>query len=378
MAPQSPPSPFEALEPRRMFAVTGVRDLLYVRVRFSDQAALPESLATAQANVAQSTKWIGEYSGKNVSFRTKLAAVALPRTEAYYKSAGVTRLADDADAALRAQGQSLSGVEHVSYRYNGAVGTFGGLGQVNGPRTWIRYSSASIITHELGHNIGLGHSSFANPTDNAKPFGASASSEYGDPFSNMGGGGGKDWNAHQKASRGWLGGSRTKTVSATTAGTHTFTLASHDDAATYATTGVYLLKLTLSLTTSYYVSYRRSPNALFVHRAPTSNPTGGTLIDATPSTATASDAGLLFGKTLIDRRGSGAADDITIRVARDGINAKVTVTIGAPPAPPATTTTAAATAAQPLTTAPSATTTAAAPAPDSCLGNDRAAEPVWA
>lgn len=319
----------EQLEPRQMLAVTGTRDLLYVRVRFSDQISFPETEQTAIANTKSATNWITDYSGQNVQFRVVQGAVTLPHDTNYYKSKGTGTIASDADAILKSQGKVLGNFEHVSYRYNGPIGTFGGLGQVGGPKTWIRQSSASIIAHELGHNIGLGHSKFANPSNNSDPFGAYSASEYGDPFSNMGSGGSKDWNAHEKYSRGWLGGTRTKTVSGTTAGTTKLTLTSHDDATTYSASNVYLIKVNVTSSTSYYLEYRHSPDGVLIHRASSTNPTSGLLIDAKPGTETAGDATVPWGTKIVDKRGAGTADDITFVATKASGKAQVTITVGA-------------------------------------------------
>lgn len=329
----------ESLEPRQLLAFTGTRDLLYVQVRFSDQTAYPESPTKAASVANGATNLITEYSGNQLKFRNTFKEVTLSHDTAYYKSRGTSAIQSDADARLRAAGQSLTGFEHISYRYNGPIGSFAGLGQINGSRTWIKSSSSSVVAHELGHNAGLGHAKFANPNDNTNPFGAASTSEYGDTFSNMGSSS-KDWNAHQKWALGWLGSPQVKTIDATRAGTTTVNLSSHDNADTYGASSVYLLRLTLgSSSNAYYLSYRKSPDAVFLHRAPSSRPTGSTLLDAHPNTSTASDAGFTFGQSLTDKRGSGSSDDIKITVIRNGARAQITITVGASTATPTPTTT---------------------------------------
>ncbi len=316
----------ESLESRTHFAVTGTRDLLYVRVQFSDQSAYPLSTSSATTQSKGATDLIKNYAAGNLSFTYTVKSVTLSRNTAYYKDRGTSKIADDTDAALRATGFSLTKFEHVSYRFADVPGS-AGIAQVGGKRIWMRTNAASVLAHEIGHNLGLYHAEFANPTG-SNPFGGHNDSEYGDVFSNMGSGGDKDWSAGQKYFLGWLGGARAKTVDAARTGTTTVDLSSHDDATSYASTSTYLVRIKVSSSTYYTVEFRKSLGGVLIHRVPT-NFVGGELLDATPSTSSASDAALKFGKSLTDTRGSGAVDDVKISVVQNGSKAKVTVKIGA-------------------------------------------------
>jgi hypothetical protein len=307
-------------------AVTGTRDLLYVRVRFSDQSGYALSESSARTEAANAVAKIVEYSGGNVRFTSRVASVALSRTQSYYKNSGTGRLADDVDAKLRASGMTLTGFEHVSYRYSGSLGSWAGLGQVGGKRTWIQSGGYTVLVHELGHNLRLGHSAFANPTG-SNPFGSASVSAYGDVFSNMGYGGTRDWTASQKRFLGWLDGNRTRTIDASRSGTFTIDVASHDNASTYSSSNVYLVRVKLSSSSYLTVEYRSGLGGVLIHKTGSSGEST-TLIDATPSTSSASDAMLKSGRSLVNTRGSGSADDVRFTVVSAGSKAKVTIKIG--------------------------------------------------
>ena len=325
----------ERLESRRLLAVTGIRDLLYVRVRFSDQAAAPETVTQSQQVTTTATSLIREWSGGKLGFTVTIRDVQLARPTSYYVSNGTSAIATDATSALQNSGVATNSFEHRSFRFNAPVGSWAGLGQVVGALTWIKYTSASVLAHELGHNLGLSHSSFVNPSNDADPFGAGARSEYGDPFSNMGSGGTRDWNAAQKWALGFIGGSQVRSVATTAAGTTTVTLTSHDDATYLGSSDVYLVRVPIG-TQAMYAEYRKDAGGVVIHVGAASSPRSGVLIDGNPATATAADAALRAGQSLLNIRGAGGADDIRVRVTSiSGRRAVVTITVGAGAAAPA-------------------------------------------
>lgn len=322
----------EQLESRHLLAVTGVRDVLYVRVRFSDQAAPPESLSVSNQITREATANMQKWSGNQMSFTVTIKDVALPNNLTHYNKAGSKAISRDATKSLQNTGLNTDVFEHLAFRFNGS--RKGGNAKILASTSWIRSSSASLIAHELGHNLGLRHSSFLNPDDNSKPFGKGAVSEYGDKFSVMGGAGLRDWNAHQKWVLGHIGGSQVKTVDTADTATTIVTLSNHENLSNFSGNDVYLVRIPFG-TDALYAEYRANANGVLIHRADATRPAGGVLIDGNANTATAADAALRPGQSLTARLGASAADEIRVSV-NSAVNGRATITVSvkAAPAPP--------------------------------------------
>jgi PKD repeat protein len=88
--------------------------------------------------------------------------------------------------------------------------TYGGLGTIGGQHVWLHNTiSTRIWGHELGHNLGAGHSAFWEPTDPWAVIGPADAGiwyEYGNPVDLMGGAdlAGGDFSAYWKRELGWL------------------------------------------------------------------------------------------------------------------------------------------------------------------------------
>jgi len=238
-----------------------------------------------------------------------------------------------ARAAAQNAGVDLSGYDHIVHYFKktSACG-FSGVGQVPGKYTWINGSSASTISHELGHNFGLHHASSLSCTENGTRVtigGSCTLSEYGDPFDVMGSGF-RHFSAYQKGRLGWF--EAANMVTATADGTFTVVPIEQKSA-----TGIQSLRVKIDSTKFYYVEFRQPfgfdnftttsavVNGVLIHRG-TDYPSMSRpeLLDTVTSTTSFSDAALGVGKTFTD-----AAANIKIGVTAIS-PAGATVTIDVP------------------------------------------------
>jgi len=314
----------EKLESRRLCSVT--RDLLYVRVRFSDQANAPETIETSNFIVNKTATAIRDFSGGQVNLSTTIRDVTLPYRASYYGTNTYT-ISNHAQNILRQSGLNLNNYEHSNFRYNSRAGFFVGLGEVGGKITWTKDSDPGTLIHEIGHNLGLRHSSFVNPNNNAHPFGPGRTFEYGDVFSNMGNARYTDWNATQKWALGYIS---NNSVRAVNANSFNIVVSSHDNAAFYNKSEVYLVNIPIGGNNSIYASYRRDAGGVVIHVGNSFRPTGDTLIDGNPQTELSTDAALKLGQSITNFRRPGVSDDIRITVTSIvGNRATINVNFGA-------------------------------------------------
>lgn len=201
----------------------------------------------------------------------------------------------------------IVGVYFVSIGMKGSGITYGGL--AGGSDLWLQGTyGASLVTHELGHNYGLGHSSFWVPpgvsTNPVDPGGANE--EYGDIYDIMGDGDIPEghFNAQGKAHLNWITTSEWTDVNA--AGSGLFRIYRIDDP---TATGLRGLRATKGADEFYWIAHRRA----YVNE---SLDYGGYLqwerpgfsrawlLDLTPESQAGAndkqDAGLLIGSTYTD------------------------------------------------------------------------------
>ncbi|HMI83062.1 MAG TPA: MYXO-CTERM sorting domain-containing protein [Polyangiaceae bacterium] len=146
------------------------------------------------------------------------------------QEANLWNIAADAKAAAAADGLDPTKYDNFMYFVPASAGcSWGGIAEVgvnevrgfiNAVNSWYRGTGCVVLAQELGHNYGLLHSHKCSaPPYVAKSYGGTACamfSEYGDPYTPMGGGCGH-LNAPESAAQGFISGCNTLDV--TTSGT---------------------------------------------------------------------------------------------------------------------------------------------------------------
>ncbi|HSJ03097.1 MAG TPA: hypothetical protein VK956_11625, partial [Verrucomicrobium sp.] len=123
---------------------TGVRKFIYMRLVFPDRLQEPQNEKDAQSNVKSITDYFQELSyGKLTFMGTVTPLILLPRTAAWYAedynvTGSNSPIMNDAKEAARKLGFPPEDFNHFVVIYAGGPGSFGGLGSVNGPNTWLK------------------------------------------------------------------------------------------------------------------------------------------------------------------------------------------------------------------------------------------------
>lgn len=292
----------------------GLKKMLIIRVDFPDktgQVVSDGTLTTLINNFAShwpvmsygKTTWAAAGAGSDFT-----PTLRLPNNHASYTSFG-TML----NAARTAADQA--GYDYRDYQFEVVVTGdkpdvgFGGVAFVGGRGAWLANGqwNLGVGSHEVGHNFGLNHSGFWDPTDGTA-IGAGENVEYGNPFDHMGGAS-SSTNAHfsarQKNYLDWLPDADVKKVTAN--GTFTHRISAMDQ---QAATGARTVAIDRASTTSqdYWIEYRTKyssnkwmADGAVLNFGPLSiNNSRPSLLDLTPSTGSKDDSPLLIGRTFSD------------------------------------------------------------------------------
>ncbi len=124
-----------------------------------------------------------------------------------------------ADQAAQAAGTDLSAYNHIVYAFPSASCPFSGIAELPGKRVWLSgVVKDSLVSHELGHNLGLYHANgFVCKDSRGLKVSISdscSSQEYADSFDTMGEGDNSDFNGHYRSRVGWLASTNVQTVTA--------------------------------------------------------------------------------------------------------------------------------------------------------------------
>jgi len=268
-----------------------------------------------------------------------------------------TSWASAAQAAAASNGDNLSGYDNFLYIWPDAPScNWAGLAYLPGSSAFINGApSLRVISHELSHNFGIHHaSSYRCTTGGQRVFISSSctQSEYGDPFSVMGGSSSNHANAWHKVQLGFLPSSSIRTV--TTSGD--YSVSPSEQLLSGQTQQLRIprkFNTNGSVSDYYYVDFRQpfgtyfdafsssSPAVTGVTvrvAGPTSALTQSKLLDATPATNSFSDAPLPVGQSATDS--STGLTIKTLSVAPSGADVQISYATPAasePSTPDATT-----------------------------------------
>jgi hypothetical protein len=296
---------------------TGGKNVLIIRVDFSDKSGAPYSAATIQSLAdTQISPYYLKSSYQLTSLTNMVTSLVyrLPQTAAYYATNGADdQLHSDAETAAAAN-YTLANYDRIIVVFSslgsipGSQITYGGLAQIGGPDVWCNGEfDFRVIAHELGHTYGLFHGNLWQVSD-GNPISPSGSDvEYGDDFDTMGANYANsqntDFNPWFKNYLGWI--ASTQVVTVTTSGTYRVYAFDHDNylAAPGETLG---LKIVKDGTHNYWISCRRDftsnasmTNGVYVIWGYNYNHQSD-LLDMTTPGSSDQDAGLAVGASFTD------------------------------------------------------------------------------
>ncbi len=154
----------------------GTKTVLYMRLNFPDDLTEPIAADSANAQMLGVNAFYAEGSYKLTSLAaTVTPLLTLPETKAWYSTAGVGALLDDAREAARLAGYDTDNYDLDITCFTSVPGEsyshWSGLAVVGGKGLWLQGkqggASVGVTAHELGHNYGLMHANFWDLSANA-------------------------------------------------------------------------------------------------------------------------------------------------------------------------------------------------------------------
>lgn len=320
-------------------AATVTKSFAVILINFTDNTAQPFSRSTVQSALTSATGLKAFYEEESKG-RMSISATAygwytLQTTSSTCDWTNWTTLGYNAAAAA---GVNLSGFTNLMYIVpNTPACTWAGIAYVNGTKSVLNNTyNSQVMTHEVGHNFGLGHANAlycaVNGTRVAIDAPANCQSKgYQDPFSTMGNNALRHNHGSQLGELGWL--SSSEKVQGGPGNTYTI--------APYFGTGtVKLVRIPRGDGTFIDMDFRTPYGNIDTFTAgspavsgvtlrlavgtasPTGSPKATDLIDTTPATTDLKDAPLLLGKSLRDP--VSGITFTTMAVSSSGVTVKVT------------------------------------------------------
>lgn len=296
---------------------TGEKKLAIILLKFADTDPEPYTVAQAQGLIFNNGNSVANYfAEESYGLMTVTGDVFGYYTISVNTAAcDYTDVGNKARAAATAAGVNLSLYTQIQYVHNSLPCGWAGLAYVPGRDSWLNQAmNLRVSAHELSHNYGVHHAATLTCTEGGVRVAISASSascsmsEYGDPFSIMGSASTRHTHTQQLASMGWITGGNLQTI--TTSGT--YTIGAAEDVGATSPRGVrvprgdgtwFYLELRQPFGT-YFDNFGASDaavNGVAIRVSPDwTTITQSKLIDATPATATHSDAPLPVGASFYD------------------------------------------------------------------------------
>jgi hypothetical protein len=301
-------------------AAASTKNVAVLLVNFTSNTAQPWTVAQAQGIMFTNANSVANYFAEESFGALTMTGSVLPADGSYLTIASdpaqcnYTDIATKAKAEAANRGISLAGYTNIQYAFPSASCGWSGLAYLPGTETWVNNALGLYVSaHELSHNFGVHHASTISCAEGGVRVALSSNlancsySEYGDPYSVMGNGGGRHTHGQQLASLGWLSGSNLQTV--TTTGTYALTSA--DDAGSAVKTirvargdGTYVYLELRQPVGSNFDNFGASDPAVNGVSLRIANDWGAIiqskLIDTTPATSSYNDAPLAVGATFTD------------------------------------------------------------------------------
>jgi chitodextrinase len=287
-------------------AALGTKTVAVLLFNFSNNASQPWTPATVRGVVFDNANSVDEYYRDASYGQLALTGDVFGwyTIDATNAGCAYTTWASQARAKAAAAGVQLSDYQYTVYAFPQAASCgWSGLAYLPGTGSWINGAmTLRVVGHELGHNFGVHHASTLACTTGTFT-GSCTPSEYGDPFSIMGGAQTRHHVNWHRAQLGWFA-----------------------DTQTVTTTGSYLLKaaeltgtprmLRVGRGDGTYLNLElRQPWGIFDNFAVGDPAVNGVsiriapaltslvqskLVDANPGTSTFADAALGFGQSVTD------------------------------------------------------------------------------